>query len=146
MQVANLEPRLERQRQQLNTLIKKYASSSLLAAERVCAGGTSQDAVKPAAAVPCSQMQSGGHAGSAGSSGSSKQRLRMGTGRVALFDLASALPFESMPEEQQHNIWDDGLHLTMQGYDHMGELLLEALLPLVKEDLAGLQLSTPATS
>eukprot|EP00775_Hariotina_reticulata_P008080 gene8080-8274_t len=140
MEVAQLEPAMEQQRQQLNTLIKEYVgngmwagSTAAAAAQGKCAGTTSRDAPQPAPADTCTPPQGGDRSGS---KSLNSKRLCQGPGRVVLFDLASALPLKSMPEEQRHLLWDDGLHLTMEGYDHLGELLLGALLPLVREDVA----------
>jgi hypothetical protein len=49
------------------------------------------------------------------------------------FDLLSAIPYFSMPEDQRKEIWDDGTHLTEAGYDLMGTLLSERLLQLILE-------------
>jgi len=51
--------------------------------------------------------------------------------RFYSFDLKSALPYYTMDEERREQIWDDGLHLTDNGYDFMGELIAERLLELL---------------
>ncbi|KAG5926826.1 hypothetical protein E4U42_002932 [Claviceps africana] len=37
------------------------------------------------------------------------------------FDLYSKIPYHSLSEQDRERYWDDGLHLTAQGYDWMGE-------------------------
>jgi lysophospholipase L1-like esterase len=55
---------------------------------------------------------------------------------VELFDLASKLTWGGMDESTRWQMWDDGVHLTIDGYDLMGDLIVDALGPLVKKDLA----------
>ena len=50
------------------------------------------------------------------------------------FDLKSKIPYHSLTEEQRETYWDDGLHLTAEGYDWMGDHIADALIPLVKQD------------
>ena len=47
------------------------------------------------------------------------------------FDLKSAIPYHGMDKQRREQIWDDGLHLTDQGYDLMGEVISEKLLALL---------------
>jgi lysophospholipase L1-like esterase len=49
---------------------------------------------------------------------------------VFVFDLHAKLPYHSMPQNERKEIWDDGLHLTPQGYERMGELVAERLMEL----------------
>lgn len=50
------------------------------------------------------------------------------------FDLKSKIPFHSLSDEDKVKYWDDGLHLTNEGYDWMGDQIADALIPLVKQD------------
>ncbi|KAL1968087.1 hypothetical protein VTN77DRAFT_2217 [Rasamsonia byssochlamydoides] len=54
--------------------------------------------------------------------------------RFHTFDLHSALPYHSMPENQREKIWDDGLHLTDEGYDLMGKLIAGRLIELLGKE------------
>ena len=47
--------------------------------------------------------------------------------KVVLFDLASALSLKAMGKQQERDVCDDGLHLTVKGYDHMGRLIADAV-------------------
>jgi len=47
--------------------------------------------------------------------------------KIILFDLSKELPANSIPEDQKKLYWDDGVHLTVEGYDHMGDIIFEAL-------------------
>ncbi|KAF6253988.1 SGNH hydrolase-type esterase domain-containing protein [Scenedesmus sp. NREL 46B-D3] len=105
---------VEEQRRQLNALIKDYVVQEKW--DKAAAPGSS------------------GAVGSAGSP-ASEPTSRRSKPRVHLFDLAGALPFEGMPEEQRWELWDDGVHLTMAGYDRLGELVGDALLPLLQAEL-----------
>ncbi|EAW08776.1 SGNH/GDSL hydrolase family protein [Aspergillus clavatus NRRL 1] len=40
--------------------------------------------------------------------------------------------YHGTSEEWQEKIWDDGLHLTAEGYDFMGEMIAERLIELIK--------------
>jgi hypothetical protein len=42
-----------------------------------------------------------------------------------------------MSEEDRERFWDDGLHLTDQGYDLMGELIADRLVELLKSKKEG---------
>ena len=50
------------------------------------------------------------------------------------FDLKSKIPFHSLTNEEKETYWDDGLHLTAEGYDWMGDKIADAFIPLVKQD------------
>ena len=47
-------------------------------------------------------------------------------------DLCSAVPYFAMDEAKQDLIWDDGLHLTEDGYEMMGNAIAAHLLELLK--------------
>lgn len=49
--------------------------------------------------------------------------------QVQLLDLATLLPYHSMPPEEKELIWDDGVHPTPAGYDHMADIIYDALKP-----------------
>ncbi|KAG6018589.1 hypothetical protein E4U41_003757 [Claviceps citrina] len=44
------------------------------------------------------------------------------------FDLHAKLPYHSLSEQDREKYWDDGLHLTAQGYDWMGGHVAEGFL------------------
>ncbi|KAL8724206.1 MAG: hypothetical protein Q9166_008084 [cf. Caloplaca sp. 2 TL-2023] len=46
-------------------------------------------------------------------------------------DLCAAVPYFSMTETMRERIWDDGLHLTMDGYEMMGEAIATKLIELL---------------
>lgn len=123
MEVAQPELKVEQQRLKLNTLIKQYAQERSWAA-------AAEDAVS---ARSSSKTQGQPPAGQQGSS--SDPVSRRGDPRVELFDLASKLTWNGMDEETRWQMWDDGVHLTIDGYDLMGDLIVEALSPLVKQDV-----------
>ncbi|EDO48313.1 predicted protein [Nematostella vectensis] len=52
-------------------------------------------------------------------------------GRVVICDFAEEFPRERLCEEELNKFWDDGLHLTPQGYDRMAEIIFDALRPLL---------------
>ena len=47
--------------------------------------------------------------------------------RWGVMDLARAVPYHALSEEERDEIWDDGLHLTKEGYDLMGRRIGEFL-------------------
>jgi hypothetical protein len=118
MEVAEPEPKVEQQRLKLNTLIKQYVQ------ERKWV---------PAAEGAASARSSSAAQGQQGSS--SDPVSRRGAPRVELFDLASKLTWNGMDEETRWQMWDDGVHLTIDGYDLVGDLIVEALSPLVKQEV-----------
>ncbi len=49
------------------------------------------------------------------------------------FDLCAALPYHEMPPAKRARIWyPDGIHLTEEGYDYVGEKIAEALTRIVR--------------
>ncbi|KAK1600628.1 GDSL-like Lipase/Acylhydrolase [Colletotrichum navitas] len=48
------------------------------------------------------------------------------------FDLNPRIPYHSLTERERQRYWDDGLHLTVAGYDWMGTHVAEALGDLVE--------------
>jgi hypothetical protein len=50
------------------------------------------------------------------------------------FDLQAALPYENMPNDEKRQIWDDLVHFTAKGYDHVGNLLYGRLLEIIQSD------------
>lgn len=126
MEVAEPEPRSEQQRLELNRLIQQYVQGRKWApaAEAGAAAAGSGE-------TPQQQQQS-----VAGQKGSGSTPMsRRGAPRVVLFDLASKLTWGGMDEETRWQMWDDGVHLTIDGYDFMGDLIVEALGPLVQQDV-----------
>ncbi|GIK06327.1 hypothetical protein Aspvir_001974 [Aspergillus viridinutans] len=49
------------------------------------------------------------------------------------FDLHGKLPYHDATEEFREKIWDDGLHLTAEGYKLVGEVVGEHLIALLKD-------------
>lgn len=103
---------VEKQRRRLNQLIQAYVLQEKWDKSGTAAGGSG--ALAAAGGGPAS---------------------RRSKPRVHLLDLAAVLPYESMPEEQRWEVWDDGVHLTMAGYDRLGEVIANALLPLMQDEL-----------
>lgn len=52
--------------------------------------------------------------------------------RYHAFDFASALPYHALGEEERKKLWDDGVHLTADGYARMGEVVGDALVELLR--------------
>ncbi|KAJ5633087.1 SGNH hydrolase [Penicillium lividum] len=58
--------------------------------------------------------------------------------RFYTLDLQSRIPYHSSDEKFIENHFDDGLHLTPEGYDFMGRLIAERMIGLLKDQgLAG---------
>lgn len=121
MEVAQPEPSIEEQRQQLNKLIITYVQQR------------KWDQMSAATRDDKAQQQQDAGVGQVNNSNSS-QIPRRPKPEVFLYDLAAALPYESLSDEKKFDFWDDGVHLSMLGYEHMGALITEALLPLVKQE------------
>lgn len=51
------------------------------------------------------------------------------------FDLRSKIPYHSLTDAEKVRYWDDGLHLTADGYDWMGDHIADALIPILKREL-----------
>jgi len=117
MEVAQPEPRVEQQRLKLNSLIQQYV----------------QDGSWTTAAQEAASSSNNSKQGTNSSSGTPVSRR--GAPRVVLFDLAQKLTWNQMDEETRWQMWDDGVHLTIDGYDLMGDLIVEALSPLVKQEI-----------
>ncbi|KAF8060539.1 hypothetical protein HT031_004716 [Scenedesmus sp. PABB004] len=129
MEVAQPEPGVEAARAALNDLLRDYVSQR--AWDKGAAPGGSAGGGAPAPLpAPAAAAARGG-----GGGGAPTPVARRGAPAVHLFDLAAALPFQGLPEEQRWQLWDDGVHLTMAGYDHLGGLVADALLPLVDHEL-----------
>ena len=47
-------------------------------------------------------------------------------------DISNAVPFFTLSEEMRERIWDDGLHLTKQGYEMMGDAIASKLMELLR--------------
>jgi hypothetical protein len=141
MEVAQPEPQVEQQRLRLNQLLLQYVQDGRWAAAAAAAAAAVAAAVEGAGGGGSSgaqqQQQQQRKAGpdADGSSSSKAPVARRGAPRVVLFDLAAKLTWNSMDEEARWQIWDDGVHLTIDGYDLMGDLVVEALSPLVSQEL-----------
>ncbi|KAM3560812.1 hypothetical protein ARSEF4850_003506 [Beauveria asiatica] len=53
-------------------------------------------------------------------------------------DLHQKIPYNSLNDSQRGLYWDDGVHLTEDGYDWMANHIADALIPLVLDDMARL--------
>lgn len=126
MEVAEPAPRAEEQRLELNKLIKQYVAERKWASAADKAVSTSNSGSQHKQ-PPTSQQSS--------TSDSSTPVARRGAPRVVLFDLAAKLTWQGMDDKTRWQMWDDGVHLTIDGYDHMGDLIVDALGPLVKQEL-----------
>ncbi|KAL8762878.1 MAG: hypothetical protein Q9184_001174 [Pyrenodesmia sp. 2 TL-2023] len=52
--------------------------------------------------------------------------------RLYYIDICAAVPWFSMSPKMRETIWDDGLHLTMDGYKKMGDAIATKLLELLR--------------
>jgi lysophospholipase L1-like esterase len=138
LEVAQPEPKVEQQRVQLNNLIKQYTEGQAWAAA-AAAAQESADGGSDA-----HQRQAGSGQQQQQGSSSLTPVSRRGSPRVVLFDLASKLTWNGMDEEARWQMWDDGVHLTIDGYDLMGDLVSEALSTLVKQDIGSAAAATAA--
>lgn len=59
--------------------------------------------------------------------------------RSYTFDLYKKLPYKALNEFKRQLYWDDGVHLTEEGYKWMGDQIADALVPLVLGDSAKLE-------
>lgn len=130
LEVAQPEPRVEQQRTKLNGLIKQYVQeqrwSGAAQAGAAAANSTTSSSGSGATVQDAPSKQQGG---------ASTPVSRRGAPRVVLFDLAAQLTWNGMDEETRWQMWDDGVHLTIDGYDLMGDLIVGALGPLVKQEI-----------
>ena len=49
------------------------------------------------------------------------------------FDLHAVIPYHSLPEEDREKYWDDGVHLSSDGYDWMGGHIADHLIELISK-------------
>ncbi len=47
-------------------------------------------------------------------------------------DIAKAIPYTDMPEEERKKIWDDGVHLKKLGYERMGDAVADQLIEITR--------------
>ncbi len=59
--------------------------------------------------------------------------------RSHTLDLHQKIPYQSLNEFQRDVYWDDGVHLTEEGYNWMGDHIADALVPLIIGDSAKLE-------
>jgi hypothetical protein len=50
------------------------------------------------------------------------------------FDLHAAIPFHGLSEEDQEKYWDDGVHMTADGYDWMGGHIADELIRIIHHE------------
>lgn len=48
------------------------------------------------------------------------------------FDLYSAIPYATLDDDTREKLWDDGLHLTGQGYKVMGDAIAVRLFEILQ--------------
>jgi len=56
-----------------------------------------------------------------------KEELIPENNNIVILDIDRLLPQHSLSPNEHKQIWDDGVHLTPQGYDRLGELIYEKL-------------------
>lgn len=49
------------------------------------------------------------------------------------FDLYSKIPYATLDEAERDRLWDDGLHLTREGYKMMGNVIGVRLFEILQE-------------
>jgi len=50
------------------------------------------------------------------------------------FDLHAAIPYHSLTDAEREQYWDDGVHLTADGYDWMGGHVADALIRIIQHE------------
>ena len=50
-------------------------------------------------------------------------------------DLAKAVPYFAMPDEQRKDIWFDGVHFTEEGYDLVGRTIATRLIEVITAEV-----------
>jgi hypothetical protein len=120
LEVAEILPSVEQQRLQLNTLIQQYVQERSWA--QVAAAGSNSPQLAQATRAQQQQQQQ-------------TPVARRGAPKVVLFDLAAQLTWHGMSQEARWEYWDDGVHLSRDGYDLMGSHIAAALCPLIKAEL-----------
>jgi lysophospholipase L1-like esterase len=48
------------------------------------------------------------------------------------FDLYSIIPYANADEDTREKLWDDGLHLTIEGYKLMGDAIAVGLFDILQ--------------
>ena len=48
------------------------------------------------------------------------------------FDLWSVIRYSTLTEEEQEKVWDDGVHLTEEGYKRMGDAISAHLFEILR--------------
>lgn len=51
------------------------------------------------------------------------------------FNLKDAIPYHSLSDEDRKTYWDDGVHLTGDGYAWMADHIADALIEYIKNDI-----------
>ena len=52
---------------------------------------------------------------------------------IEIFDLYEKFKFHSLDDKDKELYWNDGLHFTPKGYQHLGQMLYESLTPLLQQ-------------
>lgn len=47
--------------------------------------------------------------------------------KIPVVDLAAKIPYHSLTKEEKKVLWDDGLHLTANGYDRFGAVVYDTI-------------------
>lgn len=127
---------LDTRRQQLNGMIRRFV---LEHKEPGVPGSGSNDPASArddkSAAVSSSSGADGGRSGPPAKvlddSFFSEVSSTLQFPYVVLLDLEKRLPYHSMDEAERARYWDDGLHLTADGYDLMAQYVFDALYPQI---------------
>jgi hypothetical protein len=142
LEVPEAEPELQQQCQQLNALIRKFVSSQAQQQPATAAIGNQRpDSSRPVTA----EIHMRGAAGAAAAGRPNKLGDRAGVSSahpsrteqtVALCDLATYLPYSELSEQERWELWHNDMQLTVDGYNAVGLLLFNSLVPRVKRELA----------
>ncbi|ROT37337.1 GDSL-like Lipase/Acylhydrolase [Sodiomyces alkalinus F11] len=62
--------------------------------------------------------------------------MKQDTHGLYAFDLHAAIPYHSLSPQDKEKYWDDGLHLTPDGYDWMGRHIASALIKLIIQEVS----------
>lgn len=49
--------------------------------------------------------------------------------------MSAAVPYFSMDEKKREAVWDDGLHLTKDGYKMMGDAIAVRLVDIISNEI-----------
>ena len=58
------------------------------------------------------------------------------------FDLYSKIPYATLDQAERERLWDDGLHLTGEGYKMMGDVIAIRLYEIMQDLAKSKQVAT----